>query len=153
MTLTTDSTTPNKSPVSNAEAEFARRCVAEEKFARLKEKQAQRSAHWQEVVAASSAMKAEQGKGRRVAMLREREQREKTPQPKSRQHEQRGPQYSEDACDDWEAMREFCADHPELLRSREAEFIESLAEWRGRPTERQLACLCAIHARLRRQTA
>lgn len=54
--------------------------------------------------------------------------------------------------EDWREMHEFCADHSELLRSREAEFIESLGEWRGRPTEKQMGWLCAIYARLRRQT-
>jgi hypothetical protein len=74
-----------------------------------------------------------------------------TPQPKSRhQHHGEG---DGDGADGWEAMREFCAGHSELLRSREAEFIESLAEWRGRPTEKQMGWLCAIYARLRRQTA
>jgi hypothetical protein len=71
-----------------------------------------------------------------------------TPQSKGRQRND-----SEDASDDWKTMREFCASHPELLRSREAEFIESLAEWRGRPTEKQMGWLCAIYARLRRQAA
>jgi hypothetical protein len=58
----------------------------------------------------------------------------------------------QDAPDDWETIREFCADRCDLLRPREQEFIESLAEWRGRPTERQLAWLCSIYARLRRTT-
>ena len=51
------------------------------------------------------------------------------------------------------ALKADCADRCELLRSREAEFIESLGEWRGRPTEKQMAWLHAIYARLRRQTA
>jgi len=79
-----------------------------------------------------------------------------TPQPKSRhrhQSEEHRHGGDGDASDDWEAMREFCASHSELLRSREAEFIESLGEWRGRPTEKQMGWLCAIYARLRRQAA
>jgi hypothetical protein len=59
---------------------------------------------------------------------------------------------TQDAADKWHAMQEFCAERAELLRSREQEFIESLGEWRGRPTEKQLAWLCAIYARLRRTT-
>jgi hypothetical protein len=55
--------------------------------------------------------------------------------------------------ENWREIHEFCADRCELLRSREAEFIESLGEWRGRPTEKQMAWLHAIYARLRRQTA
>src|SRR5262245_39778790 len=46
-----------------------------------------------------------------------------------------------DAADNWREMHEFCVECAELLRSREQEFIESLGEWRGRPTEKQLAWL------------
>jgi hypothetical protein len=58
-----------------------------------------------------------------------------------------------DATDSWREMHEYCVEHTDLLRSREQEFIESLGEWRGRPTEKQLAWLCSIYARLRRQAA
>ena len=57
-----------------------------------------------------------------------------------------------DAADNWREMQEYCAERTEWLRSREREFIEDLGEWRGAPTERQLAWLCAIYARLRRTT-
>jgi hypothetical protein len=58
-----------------------------------------------------------------------------------------------DASDDWREMHEYCAQRTELLRPREQEFMESLSEWRGRPTEKQFAWLCSIYARLRRQDA
>jgi hypothetical protein len=51
---------------------------------------------------------------------------------------------------DWREAQSYCADRPHLLSTRECEFIESLAQWRGTPTEKQLAWLAAIHARLRR---
>ena len=70
------------------------------------------------------------------------------PQPRAR----RRRDSDDDAADNWREMHEYCAEHTELLRSREQEFIESLSEWRGRPTEKQLAWLCAIYARLRRTT-
>jgi hypothetical protein len=54
--------------------------------------------------------------------------------------------------DNWREMLEYCAQRTEMLRSREQEFIESLGEWRGRPTEKQFAWLCAIYARLRGAT-
>ena len=59
----------------------------------------------------------------------------------------------QDASDGWREMHEYCAQRTELLRPREQEFIESLGGWRGRPTEKQFAWLCAIYARLRRQAA
>jgi hypothetical protein len=73
------------------------------------------------------------------------------PQPGARRRRNDGD--SQDAADDWREMHEYCAQHSDLLRSREEEFIESLGEWRGRPTEKQLAWLCSIYARLRRQAA
>jgi hypothetical protein len=54
---------------------------------------------------------------------------------------------------DWHAMREFCLQHPELLRSREREFMDSIGDWRGQLTEKQFAWLNSIHARVRRATA
>jgi hypothetical protein len=59
---------------------------------------------------------------------------------------------TEDAADNWRELHEYCEGRTELLRSREQEFIESLGEWHGRPTKKQLAWLCAIYARLRRTT-
>lgn len=53
---------------------------------------------------------------------------------------------------DWRAMCEVCLRHAHLLRSREQEFVSDLGDWRGRPTEKQLAWLSAIYARVRRQT-
>jgi hypothetical protein len=52
----------------------------------------------------------------------------------------------------WRELREYCAQHSELLRSRELEFITRLADWRGNLTEKQHDWLMAIHARLRRQS-
>ena len=54
--------------------------------------------------------------------------------------------------DDWHEMREFCLQHSELLRSRELEFIENLAEWQGDLTVKQHDWLIAIYARIRRAT-
>ena len=73
-----------------------------------------------------------------------------TPRPSTRQW--RDNDDTQDAADNWHELHEYCAERIELLRSRKQEFIESLGEWRGRPTERQLAWLCAIYARLRRTT-
>lgn len=53
----------------------------------------------------------------------------------------------------WHAMHEFCLQHSVLLRSREHEFVTSLADWRGDLTEKQFAWLSAIHGRLRRHAA
>jgi hypothetical protein len=51
---------------------------------------------------------------------------------------------------DWHEMRKFCLEHSELLRSRELEFIENLADWRGDLTIKQHDWLGAIYARVRR---
>lgn len=73
--------------------------------------------------------------------------------PQSGARHQQNNDDSRDAADDWREMHEYCAQRTELLRPREQEFIESLGEWRGRPTEKQFAWLCSIYARLRRQAA
>src|SRR5262245_30052132 len=65
------------------------------------------------------------------------------PQPRSRR-----PPPEPDENTNWRVMLSFCNEHGYLLRSRESEFITSLGEWRGSPTEKQLAWLCAIYARL-----
>ena len=67
-----------------------------------------------------------------------------------------GTQSSHDNDDrdlDWRVMREFCLQHLHLLRPREHEFITSLGEWHGHPTERQSAWLSSIYARVRRAAA
>jgi len=51
---------------------------------------------------------------------------------------------------DWRAMRDFCLKHDACLREREREFIDSLAYWRGQPTEKQLSWLLAIEHRIRK---
>ena len=40
-----------------------------------------------------------------------------------------------------------------LLREREREFLTSLGDWRGTPTDKQHAWLASIHARVRRHAA
>jgi hypothetical protein len=67
------------------------------------------------------------------------------PQPRPRRPP---PDPDEDAA--WRVMWRFCRERQGVLRSREREFIDSLGEWRGRPTETQRAWLSAIYARLRR---
>jgi hypothetical protein len=54
---------------------------------------------------------------------------------------------------DWRIMRNFCAAHFYSLRERERDFIDDLAVWRGRPSEKQLAWLIAIYGRLQREAA
>ncbi len=50
---------------------------------------------------------------------------------------------------DWRDDLDFCTSHINRLPKREADFITSLAQWRGHPTERQLGWLQAITDRLR----
>jgi hypothetical protein len=47
-------------------------------------------------------------------------------------------------------MHAYCRRREELLSSRERDFMTTLDFWRGDLTEKQLAWLQAIHARLRR---
>jgi hypothetical protein len=54
---------------------------------------------------------------------------------------------------DWREMRDFCLDHEDLLRPREAEFVQDLQRWRGRLTEKQDGWLVAIFERIRRQSS
>jgi hypothetical protein len=51
---------------------------------------------------------------------------------------------------DWHIMRGFCAQHSNLLRSREQEFIDDIAGWRGALTEKQNAWLIAIYTRVKK---
>jgi hypothetical protein len=50
---------------------------------------------------------------------------------------------------DWPDDLHFCTSHIKRLPKREADFITSLAQWRGHPTEKQLDWLQAITDRLR----
>jgi hypothetical protein len=54
---------------------------------------------------------------------------------------------------DWRAQREFCLRHSEWLSAKELGFLDSLRTWRGPLTEKQLAWLDGIHARLRGRAA
>jgi hypothetical protein len=49
----------------------------------------------------------------------------------------------------WHPMRDYCLRHARLLRSREHQFVAGLGAWRGDLTEKQMAWLTAIYARLR----
>jgi hypothetical protein len=51
--------------------------------------------------------------------------------------------------DDWRATLAFCARHIDHLKTREREFLKSLAYWRRDLTEKQRDWLEAIAARLR----
>jgi hypothetical protein len=54
---------------------------------------------------------------------------------------------------DWRVMREFCAEHGDLLSLRERDFVNDLKRWKGNLTEKQFAWLAAIYGRLRRHAA
>jgi hypothetical protein len=47
-------------------------------------------------------------------------------------------------------MRGFCAQHSNLLRSREQEFIDDIEDWRGALTEKQNAWLVSIYTRVKK---
>src|SRR5262245_9192521 len=49
---------------------------------------------------------------------------------------------------EWQTMAKFCRDKVYLLRERERDFIENTRRWRRMPTDKQLAWLEAIYARL-----
>jgi len=53
---------------------------------------------------------------------------------------------------DWRAMRDYCAAHFYSLRERDRDFVDSLADWRGRLSEKQVAWLIGIYRRLQRGT-
>jgi hypothetical protein len=50
---------------------------------------------------------------------------------------------------DWRSEVAWCAAQPYRLSKWETDFLESLGQWRGRPTEKQAARLKDIVARLR----
>jgi hypothetical protein len=54
---------------------------------------------------------------------------------------------------DWRDMRDYCAAHFYSLRERERDFIDDLAVWRGRLSEKQAAWLIAIYTRLQREAS
>jgi len=54
---------------------------------------------------------------------------------------------------DCRTMRGFCAQHSNLLRSREQEFIDDIEDWRGALTEKQSAWLIAIYTRVKKLAA
>ena len=54
---------------------------------------------------------------------------------------------------DWRGMRDFCAAHFYSLRERERDFVDGLADWRGRLSEKQMMWLVAIYSRLQREAA
>ena len=56
----------------------------------------------------------------------------------------------DDNGDDWRGMRNYCAEHGGQLSLREWDFIGDIEHWRGNLTEKQLAWLSSIYARLRR---
>jgi hypothetical protein len=58
-----------------------------------------------------------------------------------------------DQKDDWHTMREFCAQRLSLLRPREQEFIDNIADWYGALTEKQSAWLVSIYTRVKKLAA
>ena len=54
---------------------------------------------------------------------------------------------------DWRTMRGFCAQHFNLLRSREQEFVDDIGDWRGALTEKQSAWLVSIYTRVKKLAA
>jgi hypothetical protein len=58
------------------------------------------------------------------------------------------PSSTPDQDESWYVMWLFCLERSHRLRSREMEFINSLSEWQGDLTEKQLHWLTAIHERL-----
>jgi hypothetical protein len=51
---------------------------------------------------------------------------------------------------DWRREVRFCTSHFELLTNWERDFIATLAEYRGRPTDKQMRLVRDIAARLQR---
>jgi hypothetical protein len=68
-------------------------------------------------------------------------------------HSNNNARYRNDGETDWRVMRDFCSQHPHLLNERELDFMDTLEQWRGTPTEKQFAWLQSIYARLRRCAA
>ena len=74
-----------------------------------------------------------------------------TPEPRSYQQEHTRRWNNNTAeKQDWRDMRDFCAQHSNLLRSREQEFIDHIDSWRGALTEKQSAWLIAIYTRVKK---
>jgi hypothetical protein len=59
-------------------------------------------------------------------------------------------QQSDDDAGDWRRLHKYCRHHSDALSCREQDFMDTLARWRGRPTDKQRAWLQAIYGRLRR---
>jgi hypothetical protein len=51
----------------------------------------------------------------------------------------------------WEAKRNFCLKHDNLLREREHAFVLGLGDWDGELTGKQASWLNAIYSRLKRR--
>jgi hypothetical protein len=51
---------------------------------------------------------------------------------------------------DWQKMAGFCHNRQWLLRPKDREFVRSMANWRGEPTERQREWLLDLYAQLYR---
>lgn len=51
---------------------------------------------------------------------------------------------------DWRRMASFCAARQWLLCPKDRDFVRSMVDWRGEPTERQREWLLDLYARLHR---
>jgi hypothetical protein len=51
---------------------------------------------------------------------------------------------------DWQRMASFCHNRQWLLRPKDREFVRSMANWRGEPTEHQREWLLDLYAQLHR---
>lgn len=54
---------------------------------------------------------------------------------------------------DWKGLVRFCANHAQLLNSRERDFVHTLARYHTEPSPKQMAWLRVIVARLREVAA
>ena len=69
-----------------------------------------------------------------------------------RQQPKPQPDAPRDADDDvshWREMRKACLRHPDRLRDRERQFLESIANWTGDLTAKQFDWLKAIYSRVK----
>jgi hypothetical protein len=55
-----------------------------------------------------------------------------------------------DPAEDWELMVEACVEQPDWFTPKELGFLESMQQWWGEPTEKQLNWLVALFERVRR---
>jgi hypothetical protein len=64
------------------------------------------------------------------------------------------PQVASATADDDDAreMIKRCCERSELLSAKERAFVHSMAKWRGRPTEPQMAWLSFLYERCRQET-